>query len=407
MFLATSPRSSLRNGALEIDVNPYALSRQGIAGIRAFYTCDVCGVRILGAFSAAHHYLIKARGNLGESTMTEVRPTRPLWHHGKPVEAGVVILLPDADAAYRRNRSRRAGDEVKPRLPRSRLGRKSRIRTDFAADSPFSTCDFGVPATLTLAAGGYPLVLGHPQRARRGPVGRRGDRRHPFRPIPRGGISRTSASRPLTVGSAEYAVRNPPLSSASGLDAVALSEHPQPQEPSATKRSSPPPALALAAFATLAPCWRPHRLYRKQAGGLGCCGQTFTPPATSYIALLFHRTAVPTPGPHRGIPSGTAYARGRSPRASPTGGHAIRRQHDDGEQRHRSTTSNNGAITWAASTPPGERSRRGLDGRQHGGQPPDLHQPLASLNVSGSGFGVLLRRPTSRSRSTTDEIFAP
>jgi len=32
--------------------------------------------------------------------MTEVKTLRPLWHHGKPVEAGEVILLPDADAAY-------------------------------------------------------------------------------------------------------------------------------------------------------------------------------------------------------------------------------------------------------------------------------------------------------------------
>lgn len=32
--------------------------------------------------------------------MTEVKTLRPLWHHGKPVEAGEVILLPDANAAY-------------------------------------------------------------------------------------------------------------------------------------------------------------------------------------------------------------------------------------------------------------------------------------------------------------------
>lgn len=117
-------------------------------------------------------------------------------------------------------------------------------------------------------------------------------------------------------------------------------------------------------------------------------GQTFTPPATSYIALFTDSCTDAGPGTEVST-SGTAYARqavtaslanwagtqsaGSTTASSGTGG----------------TTSNNGAITWAASTAAwGTIQSVGWMDASTAGNRLICINLTASLNVSGSGFTV-------------------
>ena len=99
--------------------------------------------------------------------------------------------------------------------------------TDFAADSAVFYRDFGVPTTLTPAAGGPPVsgraILNAPGAVLFGGavIADTHSAQYPVADFPD-----VRVGDRLTVGSTEYAVRNPPLSSASGLDAVALLEPP-------------------------------------------------------------------------------------------------------------------------------------------------------------------------------------
>lgn len=146
--------------------------------------------------------------------------------------------------------------------------------------------------------------------------------------------------------------------------------------------------LALAAFATPAHAGALTDYTENKLVDWLLRGQTFTPPATSYIALFTDSCTDAGPGTEVST-SGTAYARqavtaslanwagtqsaGSTTASSGTGG----------------TTSNNGAITWAWSTAAwGTIQSVGWMDASTAGNRLICINLTASLNVSGSGFTV-------------------